>query len=75
MSEHTSVSRVVSFQDQNASGNKNPQPNEWAMPKSVDLHKSGLQCSSRLAALHSNETIAAHSTSTFSIKHTLFKVA
>ncbi len=28
MSEHTSMLQVVSFQDQNASGNNNPQPNE-----------------------------------------------
>jgi hypothetical protein len=54
--------QVVSFQNQNASGNNNPQPNEWTMPKSVDLHKSGLWRSSCLAALHSNETIADHST-------------
>jgi hypothetical protein len=73
MPEHTSVSQVVSCQDQNASGNNNPQPIEWAMPKSVDLHKSGLWRSSRLAALHSNETIAAHST--LPIKHTPFKLA
>ena len=50
MSEHTSLLRVVLFQDQNASGNNNPQPNEWATPKSVDLHKSGLWRSSRLVA-------------------------
>ncbi len=62
MSEHTSVLRVVLFQDQNASGNNNPQLNEWAMPKSVDLHKSGLWRSSCLAALHSSEPIASHST-------------
>jgi hypothetical protein len=43
------------------------------MPESVDLHKSGLQHLSRLAALHSNETITAHST--LPIKHTLFKTA
>ncbi len=43
------------------------------MPESVDLHKSGLRCLSRLAALHSNETIAAHST--LPIKQTLFKAA
>jgi hypothetical protein len=72
-SENTSVLQVVSFQDQNASGNNNPQPNEWAMPESVDPHKSGLWRSSHLAALHSNETIAAYST--LPIKHTPFKVA
>ncbi len=54
-------------------GHNNPQPNEWAMPKSVDLHKSGRWRLSRLVALHLNETIAAHST--LSIKHTPFKVA
>jgi hypothetical protein len=73
MSEHTSVLQVVSCQDQNASGNNNPQPNEWAMPQSVDLHKSGLWRSSCLAALHLNETTAAHST--LPIKHTSFKMA
>ncbi len=73
MSEHTSVLQVVSFQDQNASGNNNPQPNEWAVPESVDLHKSGLRCSSCLATLHSNETITTHST--LSIKHTPFKAS
>jgi hypothetical protein len=73
MSEHKSWLQVVSFHDQNASGDNNPQPNEWAMPESVDLHKSGLRCSSCLAALHSNETIAAHST--LPIKHTPYKVA
>jgi hypothetical protein len=73
MPEHTSVLQVVSFQDQNASGNNNPQPNEWAMPESVDLHKSGLWRLSRLVALHSNETIVAHST--LPINHTPFKLA
>jgi hypothetical protein len=72
-SEHTSMLQVVSFQDQNASGNNNPQPNEWAMPESVDLHKSGLRRSSCLVALHSNETIAAYST--LPIKQTPFKAA
>ena len=32
------------------------------MPESVDLHSSGLRRSSRLAALHSSETIESHST-------------
>ncbi len=32
------------------------------MPESVDLHSSGLWRSSHLAALHSSETIKAHST-------------
>ncbi len=73
MPEHTSVSQVISFQDQNASGNNNPQPNELAMPESVDLHKSGLRRLSHLAALHSNETIAAHST--LPINYTPFKLA
>ncbi len=35
-SGHTSVLQVFSFQDQHASGNNNPQPNELAVPKSVD---------------------------------------
>ncbi len=39
---HLPVTPVVTFQDQNASGNGNPQPNEWQMLKSVDLHSSGL---------------------------------
>jgi hypothetical protein len=56
------VLQVVTFQDQNASRNDNPQPNEWQMPEPVDLHSSGLQRLSRLAALHSSETIEAHST-------------
>jgi hypothetical protein len=59
---HQPVSRVVTFQDQNASRNGNPQPNEWQMPESVNLHSSGLRRSSRLAALHSSETIEPHST-------------
>jgi hypothetical protein len=54
--------QVVLFQDQNVSGDNNPQPNEWAMPESVDLHKSGLWCLLHLAALHSSEPIASHST-------------
>ncbi len=49
---HLPLSQVVTFQDQNASRNDNPQPNEWQMPESVDLHSSGLRRSSRLAALH-----------------------
>ena len=61
------VSRVVTFQDQNASRNGNPQQQEWQMPESVDLHSSGLRRSSRLAALHSSETIEAHSTSSKTI--------
>jgi len=65
---HKPVLRVVTFQDQNALRNGNPQPNEWQMPESVDLHSSGLQRSSRLAALHSSETIAAHSTSSKTIE-------
>jgi hypothetical protein len=73
LSEHTSMLQVVSFQDQNASGKNNPQPNEWAMLESVDLHKSGLRRSSHPAALHLNETIAVHST--LPIKHTPFKAA
>ncbi len=40
---------------------------EWQMPESVDLHSSGLRRSSRLAALHSSETITAHSTSSKTI--------
>ncbi len=71
--EHTFVLQVVLFQDPNASGNNNPQPNEWAMSKSADLQKSGLWRSSRLAALHLNETITAHST--LPIKQTPHKVA
>ncbi len=59
---HLPVLQVVTFQDQNASRNGNPQPNEWQMPESVDLQSSGLQCSSHLVALHSSETIEAHST-------------
>ncbi len=59
---HQPVSRVVTFQDQNASRNGNPQPNEWQIPESVNFHSSGLRRSSRLAALHSSETIKAHST-------------
>jgi hypothetical protein len=43
------------------------------MPESVHLHKSRLWRSSRLAELHSNETIAAHST--LPIKQTPFKEA
>ena len=39
---HKPVSRVVTFQDQNALRNGNPQPNEWQMPESVNLHSSGL---------------------------------
>ena len=39
-SDHTSASRVVSFQDQKISQSDHPQPNEWAMPESVDLHSS-----------------------------------
>ncbi len=39
---HQPVPRVVTFQDQNALRNDNPQPNEWQMPESVDLHSSGL---------------------------------
>jgi len=62
---HKPVSRVVTFQDQNALRNGNPQPNEWQMPEPVDLHSSGLRCLSHLAALHSSETIAAHSTLNF----------
>ena len=41
-SDHASASRVVPFQDQNISRGDHPQPNEWAMPESVDLHSSGL---------------------------------
>jgi hypothetical protein len=59
---HQPVSRVVTFQDQNASRNGDPQPNEWQMPESVNHHSSGLQRLSRLAALYSSETIEAHST-------------
>ncbi len=66
-SDHTSALRVVSFQDQNISWSDHPQPNEWAMPESVDLHSSGLQRLSRLAALHSSETIEANSTSSETI--------
>jgi hypothetical protein len=62
------VSRVVTFQDQNASRNGNPQQKEWQMPQSVDLHSSGLRRSSRLAASHSSETIEAHSTSSKTIE-------
>ncbi len=72
-SKHTSMLQVVSFKDQNASANNNPQPNEWAMPESVDLHKNGLRRSSLLAALHLNETIAAHST--LPTKYIPFKAA
>jgi hypothetical protein len=39
---HLSMLRVVTFQDQNASRNGNPQPNEWQMPESANLHSSGL---------------------------------
>ncbi len=67
MSDHTSASRVVSFQDQNISRSDYPQPNEWAMPESVDLQSSGLRRSSRLTALHLSETIEAHSTSSETI--------
>jgi hypothetical protein len=56
------MSRVVTFQDQNASRNGNPQPNEWQMPESVNIHSSGLQRLPSLGALHSSETIEAHST-------------
>jgi hypothetical protein len=66
-SVRNSVSRVVTFQDQNASRNENPLQQEWQMPESVDLHSSGLRRSSRLAALHSSETIEAHSTSSKTI--------
>jgi len=66
-SVRNSVSRVVTFQDQNASRNGNPQQQEWQMPESVDLRSSGLRRSSRLAALHSSETIEAHSTSSKTI--------
>jgi hypothetical protein len=38
------------------------------MPESVDLHSSGLWRSSRLATLHSSETIKAHSTSSETLK-------
>jgi hypothetical protein len=65
---HQPVSRVVTFQDQNALRNDNPQPNECQMPESVDLHSSGLRRLSRLVALHSSETIEAHSTSSKKIK-------
>jgi hypothetical protein len=41
-SDHTSALQVVSFQDQNISRSDHPQPNEWAVPESVDLHSSGL---------------------------------
>ena len=41
-SDHASALQVVSFQDQNISRSDRPQPNEWAMPESVDLHSSGL---------------------------------
>ncbi len=51
-SDHTSALQVVSFQDQNISRSDHPQPNEWAMPESVDLHSSGLRRSSSLAELH-----------------------
>jgi hypothetical protein len=66
-SVRNSVLRVVTFQDQNASRNENPLQQEWQMPESVDLHSSGLRRSSRLAALHSSETIEAHSTSSKTI--------
>jgi hypothetical protein len=59
---HLPMSQGVTFQDQTASRNGNPQPNEWQMPESVDLHSSGLQRLSRLVALHLSETIKAHST-------------
>ena len=39
---HKPVLRVVTFQDQNAFRNGNPQPNEWQMPESVNFHSSGL---------------------------------
>jgi hypothetical protein len=39
---HLLVTWVVTFQDQSASGNGNPQPNEWQMPESVNLYSSGL---------------------------------
>ncbi len=61
-SVRNSMSRVVTFQDQNELRNGNPQQQEWQMPESVDLHSSGLRHSSRLAALHLSETIEAHST-------------
>jgi hypothetical protein len=59
---HQILLRVVSFQDQNASENNNPRPIKRQMPVPVNLHGSGLQCSSRLAELHLSDTIAAHST-------------
>ena len=67
-SVRNSVSRVVTFQDQNASRNENSLQQERQMPESVDLHSSGLRRSSRLAALHSSETIEAHSTSSKTIR-------
>jgi hypothetical protein len=70
---HLLVLQVVTFQDQNASRNDNPQPNEWQMPESVNLHSSGLQRSSRLAALNLSETIKAHST--LPIKQDFIKAA
>jgi hypothetical protein len=70
---HLPVSQVVTFQDQNASENGNPQPNEWQMLESVNLHSSGLRRLSRLAALHLSETIKAHST--LPIKQGFLKVA
>ncbi len=41
-SVRNSVLRVVTFQDQNALRNGNPQQKEWQMPESIDLHSSGL---------------------------------
>jgi hypothetical protein len=70
---HQIVLQVVSFQDQNASENNNLWPIERQMPVPVDLHGSGLRHLSRLAELHSSDTIAAHSTK--SIKQSFYKVA
>jgi hypothetical protein len=70
---HQIVLQVVSVQNQNASENNNLWPIERQMPVPVNLHGSGLQCSSRLAELHLSDTIAAHSTK--SIKQSFDKAA
>ncbi len=70
---HLPMLQVVTFQDQNASRNGNPQPNEGQMPESVNLHSSGLGRLSCLVALHLSETIEALSTQP--IKQGFLKVA